>query len=98
MTEVVIASGARTPVGSFNGSLSAVPAHYLGETAIKAALERAGVEGKDVSEVIMGQILTAAQGQNPARRSGLAPAQGQQIGLCVVMDEKGDQYIYLGII
>ena len=72
MTEVVIASGARTPVGSFNGSLSAVPAHYLGETAIKAALERAGVEGKDVSEVIMGQILTAAQGQNPARQAAIA--------------------------
>ena len=69
MTEVVIASGARTPVGTFNGSLSSVPAHYLGQTAIKAALERAGVEGKDVSEVIMGQILTAAQGQNPARSS-----------------------------
>jgi len=72
MTEVVIASGARTPVGSFNGSLSAVPAHYLGETAIKAALERAGVEGKDVSEVIMGQILTGAQGQNPARQASVA--------------------------
>jgi acetyl-CoA C-acetyltransferase len=72
MTEVVIASGARTPVGSFLGSLSGVPAHYLGEVAIKAALERAGVEGKDVSEVILGQILTAAQGQNPARQAAVA--------------------------
>ena len=53
MTEVVIASGARTPVGSFNGSLSSVPAHYLGEVAIKAALERAGVDPKDVTETIM---------------------------------------------
>lgn len=69
MTEVVIASAARTPVGSFNGSLSGVSAHYLGEVAIKAALERAGVDGKDVDEVIMGQILTAGQGQNPARQA-----------------------------
>ena len=72
MTEVVIASGARTPVGSFNGSLSSVPAHYLGEVAIKAALERAGVDPKDVTETIMGQILTAGQGQNPARQAAHA--------------------------
>jgi acetyl-CoA C-acetyltransferase len=72
MTEVVIASGARTPVGSFNGSLSSVPAHYLGQVAIKAALERAGVDPKDVSETIMGQILTAGEGQNPARQAAVA--------------------------
>ncbi len=69
MTEVVIASAARTPVGSFNGALSGVTAHYLGEVAIKGALERAGVDPKDVDEVIMGQILTAGQGQNPARQA-----------------------------
>ncbi|HEV2561364.1 MAG TPA: acetyl-CoA C-acetyltransferase [Rhizomicrobium sp.] len=71
MTDVVIVSGARTPVGSFNGAFGAVPAHELGKTAIQAALTRAGVAGKDVSEVIMGQILTAAQGQNPARQASI---------------------------
>ena len=69
---IVIASAARTPVGSFNGALSGVPAHELGATAIKAALERAGVEGAEVDEVIMGQILAAGQGQNPARQAAMA--------------------------
>jgi len=69
MQEVVIAAAARTPVGSFNGSLSGVSAHYLGEVAIRGALERAGVDAADVDEVIMGQILTAGQGQNPARQA-----------------------------
>ncbi len=72
MTEVVIASAARTPVGSFNGSLSSVPASYLGEVAIREAMKRASVAPEDVSEVIMGQVLTAAQGQNPARQAALA--------------------------
>jgi acetyl-CoA C-acetyltransferase len=71
MTEVVIVSGARTPVGSFNGAFAAVPAHELGRTAIKAALARADVAPKDVSETILGQILTAAQGQNPARQASV---------------------------
>ncbi|MFN4165011.1 MAG: acetyl-CoA C-acetyltransferase [Ferrovibrio sp.] len=71
MTDIVIAAAARTPVGSFNGSLSTVPAHYLGQVAIDGALKRAGVAPKDVSEVIMGQILTAAQGQNPARQASI---------------------------
>ncbi|MBX3454234.1 acetyl-CoA C-acetyltransferase [Ferrovibrio sp.] len=71
MTEIVIAAAARTPVGSFNGSLSGVPAHYLGQVAIEGALQRAGVAPADVSEVIMGQILTAAQGQNPARQASI---------------------------
>ncbi|MDX6749558.1 acetyl-CoA C-acetyltransferase [Geminicoccaceae bacterium 1502E] len=71
MTDVVIVSAARTPIGSFNGALSGVPAHYLGETAIRSALERAKVEAGEVSEVIMGQILTAAQGQNPARQASI---------------------------
>ncbi len=70
--DVVIVSAARTPVGSFNGAFANVPAHELGKTAILAALERAGVEGARVSEVIMGQILTAGQGQNPARQASIA--------------------------
>ncbi|MBS0249276.1 MAG: acetyl-CoA C-acetyltransferase [Proteobacteria bacterium] len=70
--DVVIVSAARTPVGSFNGAFANVPAHELGKTAISAALARAGVEGDRVSEVIMGQILTAAQGQNPARQASIA--------------------------
>ena len=71
MEDVVIVSAARTPVGSFNGAFANVPAHELGRTAIKAALARANVDGKDVSETIMGQILTAAQGQNPARQASV---------------------------
>ncbi|WP_341704190.1 acetyl-CoA C-acetyltransferase [Ferrovibrio sp.] len=71
MTDIVIASAARTPVGSFNGALSSVPAHYLGQVAIDGALKRAGVQPGEVSEVIMGQILTAAQGQNPARQASI---------------------------
>jgi acetyl-CoA C-acetyltransferase len=71
MTEVVIASGTRTPVGSFNGALSSLPAHDLGSIVISEALRRAGVEAGDVSEVIMGQILQAGQGQNPARQASV---------------------------
>ena len=70
--DIVIVSAARTPVGAFNGALSSLPAHELGKLAIKAALERAGVAGEQVSEVIMGQILTAGQGQNPARQASVA--------------------------
>jgi acetyl-CoA C-acetyltransferase len=70
--DIVIVSAARTPVGSFNGAFANLPAHELGKTAIKAALERAGVEGGRVSEVIMGQILTAGEGQNPARQASIA--------------------------
>ena len=68
---IVIASAARTPVGSFNGSLASLPAHKLGEVAIKAALERAKVAAGDVSEVILGQVLTAGQGQGPARQASV---------------------------
>ena len=71
MSEIVIAGAARTPVGAFNGALSSVPAHYLGQVAIRAALERSGLEPGEVSEVIMGQILTAGQGQNPARQASI---------------------------
>src|SRR5215831_9593634 len=70
--DVVIVSAARTPVGSFNGAFATMPAHDLGAIAIKAVLERAGIEPARVSEVIMGQILTAAQGQNPARQASIA--------------------------
>ena len=70
-TEVVIVGAARTPVGSFNGALSSLPAHELGRIAISAALERAGVEKDAVSEVILGQILQAGQGQNPARQASI---------------------------
>ncbi|KPF99483.1 acetyl-CoA acetyltransferase [Rhodopseudomonas sp. AAP120] len=70
--DVVIVSAARTAVGSFNGAFANTPAHDLGAAAIKAALERAGIEPGRVSEVIMGQILTAAQGQNPARQASIA--------------------------
>ncbi len=68
---IVIVGAARTPVGSFNGAFGETPAHVLGSIAIKAALERAGVDPADVDEVIMGQILTAAQGQNPARQAAI---------------------------
>jgi len=71
MTEVVIASAARTPIGAFNGSLSSVPAHYLGEVAIREALRRAGVEPGEVSEGVLGQVLTAGTGQNPARQAAV---------------------------
>ena len=70
--DVVIVSAARTPVGSFNGALSSLPAHQLGKVAIEAAMARAGIEAKQVSEVIMGQILTAGQGMNPARQASIA--------------------------
>jgi acetyl-CoA C-acetyltransferase len=71
MTDVVIVSGARTAVGSFNGAFATVPAHDLGKAAIQAALTRANVAPKDVSEVILGQILTGAQGQNPGRQASI---------------------------
>jgi len=70
--DIVIVGAARTPVGAFNGALGNLPAHELGKVAIKAALERAGIEAPQVSEVIMGQILTAGEGQNPARQASIA--------------------------
>ena len=94
-TTVVIAAAARTPVGSFNGALASMPAHDLGKVAITAALERAKVKAADVSEVIMGQVLAAGAGQNPARQASInagipieAPAWGMNqlcgSGLCAV--------------
>jgi acetyl-CoA C-acetyltransferase len=71
MSEVVIAGAARTPVGAFNGGLSSVSAAYLGEVAIREAMNRAKVEGGEVTEVVLGQILTAGAGQNPARQAAV---------------------------
>jgi acetyl-CoA C-acetyltransferase len=71
-TDVVITAAKRTPVGAFLGAFAGTPAHELGRIAIEAALEQAGVKGEDVSEVILGQVLTAAQGQNPARQASMA--------------------------
>jgi acetyl-CoA C-acetyltransferase len=71
MSNIVIVSAARTPVGSFLGALSTVPAHELGAIAIAAALERAGVAPADVDEIILGQVLTAGGGQNPARQAAV---------------------------
>ena len=72
MTEVVITAARRTPVGSFLGAFATVPAHELGKVAIEAALADAGVKPEEVSEVIMGQVLTAGEGQNPARQASMA--------------------------
>jgi acetyl-CoA C-acetyltransferase len=69
--DIVIVGAVRTPIGAFNGALGSVPAHELGRIANKAAIDRAGVEAPRVSEVIMGQILTAGQGMNPARQASL---------------------------
>ncbi len=71
MTDVVIVAGARTAVGSFNGAFATVPAHDLGTAVIKAALARAKLEAGEVSEVVLGQVLTAGQGQNPGRQASL---------------------------
>jgi acetyl-CoA C-acetyltransferase len=102
---IVIASAARTPVGAFNGALASLPAHELGKVAIKAVLERARVEPGDVSEVILGQILAAGAGQNPARQASIgagipvdAPAWGmnQLCGSGLRAVALGAQQITLG--
>lgn len=79
MTEVVITAAKRTPVGSFLGAYAATPAHELGRVAIVAALEQAGVKPEEVDEVILGQVLTAAQGQNPARQAAMAAGVPKEI-------------------
>src|ERR1700719_2737900 len=71
MSDIVIASAVRTAVGAFNGGLASLPAHKLGEIAIAEALHRAGVEPGEVNEVILGQILSAGEGQNPARQAAV---------------------------
>ena len=72
MTDVVIVSAARTPVGSFNGAFGSLTAHELGAVAIKGALDRAKVSPGDVDEVILGQVLSGGEGQNPARQAAMA--------------------------
>lgn len=79
MTDVVITAAKRTPVGSFLGHFASTPAHELGRTAIVAALEQAGVDPADVDEVILGQVLTAGQGQNPARQASMAAGVPQEV-------------------
>ena len=69
--DIVIVSAARTPVGSFNGALSSVAASFLGTVALKAAMERAKVDAADIDEIILGQVLAAGQGQNPARQAAV---------------------------
>ncbi|CAN5289025.1 acetyl-CoA C-acetyltransferase [soil metagenome] len=84
MTDIVIVAARRTPVGSFLGSFGSTPAHELGRVAIVAALESAGIAPADVSDVILGQVLTAAQGQNPARQAAIAaglPKETTAIGI-----------------
>jgi len=71
MTDIVIAGAARTAVGAFNGAFANIPAHDLGTAVIRAVLERAKTEADEVDEVILGQVLTAAQGQNPARQAAI---------------------------
>jgi acetyl-CoA C-acetyltransferase len=76
--EVVIAAAARTPVGTFNGAFAQVPAHVLGEVAMRGALARAKIDATDVDEVILGQILTAGAGQGPARQAAIAAGVRQE--------------------
>jgi len=71
MSDIVIVSAARTPVGAFNGALASLPSHELGAVAIKAAIERAGVQPAEVDEVILGQVLQANAGQGPARQAAV---------------------------
>ncbi len=72
MSDIVIASAVRTPIGAFNGAFAGLTAHQLGQVAIEAALSRAGVSPADISEIVLGQILTAGEGQNPARQAAMA--------------------------
>ena len=84
MTDIVITSAARTAVGTFNGSFTPLTAHDLGEVAIREALSRSKVEGADVSEVILGQVLTAGEGQNPARQASMAAGVPKEVSAWVV--------------
>jgi acetyl-CoA C-acetyltransferase len=84
MSDIVITAAKRTPVGSFLGAFASTPAHELGRTAIQAALAQAGVDPGEVSEVILGQVLTAGQGQNPARQAAInsgIPQEATAIGI-----------------
>ncbi|WP_298019874.1 acetyl-CoA C-acetyltransferase [uncultured Parasphingopyxis sp.] len=79
MSDIVITAAKRTPVGSFLGAFASTPAHELGRAAIEAALAQSGVEPGEVSEVILGQVLTAGQGQNPARQASMAAGVPKEI-------------------
>ena len=79
MTDIVITAAKRTPVGSLNGAFATTPAHELGRVAIEAAMAQAGITGADVSEVILGQVLSAGQGQNPARQASMAAGVPKEI-------------------
>jgi len=72
LNQIAIVAGARTPVGAFNGAFASLPAHELGRIALAAAIARAGISPDEISELILGQVLTAAQGQNPARQASIA--------------------------
>ncbi|MCC5986408.1 MAG: acetyl-CoA C-acetyltransferase [Pararhodobacter sp.] len=105
MTDVVIVSAARTAVGSFNGSFANTPAHELGAAAIEAAVARAGIDKAEISETILGQVLTAGQGQNPARQAHVnagLPAESAAWGINQVCGSGlravaiGAQHIQLG--
>jgi len=82
--EALIVSGVRTPIGSFGGTLSTVPAQQLGAVAIQAALKRAGVEGEDVDEVIMGNVVSAGLGQNPARQAAIRAGIPSSVGAMTI--------------
>ena len=82
--EVVIVSGARTPIGRFQGTLSAIPAAELGGVAIKAAIERAGIDGALVEEVLMGNVVQAGEGQAPARQAGIAGGLPVSVGATTI--------------
>lgn len=71
MQEVVIVAATRTAIGSFQGSLAAIPAPELGAAVIRRLLEQTGLSGEQVDEVILGQVLTAGSGQNPARQASI---------------------------
>jgi acetyl-CoA C-acetyltransferase len=79
MSDIVITAAKRTPVGSFLGAFATTPAHELGRIAIEAALAQCGVAPSDVSEVVMGQVLTAGEGQNPARQASMAAGVPKEI-------------------
>ena len=87
MSDVVVVSAVRTAIGSFNGTLAPLPAHMLGATVVRAAIDRAGVAPAEVDEVILGQVLVGGQGQNPVRRAALAaglPIESTAFGLSQV--------------
>ncbi|MGP1282688.1 MAG: acetyl-CoA C-acetyltransferase [Parasphingopyxis sp.] len=79
MSDIVITAAKRTPVGSFLGAFATTPAHELGRVAIEAALAQSGVAPEEVSEVVMGQVLTAGEGQNPARQASMAAGVPKEI-------------------